>query len=190
MITSGVALLIFIVCIIFHKKVTVRKIILYMSVSFGLFIAIWLYTSNITGGMISNRYVGKNAKGIQKKDVSAGRGAIFGSQLESFYESPFFGIGVGNGKYKRMETNVNITAASHNEISRLFEEQGLFGIIALFILLIKPLLNILFSNMYQRSFLISFYIFWFFTINHSAMRLAFPSFIYGLSLINIQTNDE
>jgi O-antigen ligase len=140
--------------------------------------------------MISNRYAGKNAKGIQKKDISAGRGAIFNAQLESFYESPFFGIGVGNGKYKRMETNVNITAASHNEISRLFEEQGLFGIIALFILLIKPLLNILFSNMYQRSFLISFYIFWFFTINHSAMRLAFPSFIYGLSLINIQTNDE
>jgi hypothetical protein len=190
MITSGVALLTFILCIFFHKKVTVRKILLYMSVSFGVFIGVWLYTSNITGGMISNRYAGKNAKGIQKKDISAGRGAIFNAQLESFYESPFFGIGVGNGKYKRMETNVNITAASHNEISRLFEEQGLFGIIALFILLIKPLLNILFSNMYQRSFLISFYIFWFFTINHSAMRLAFPSFIYGLSLINIQTNDE
>ena len=63
-----------------------------MSVSFGLFIAIWLYTSNITGGMISNRYAGKNAKGIQKKDISAGRGAIFEAQLESFYESPFFGI--------------------------------------------------------------------------------------------------
>ena len=190
MITSGVALFVFIVCILFHKKVTFRRILLYMSVSFGLFIAIWLYTSNITGGMISNRYAGKNAKGIQKKDISAGRGAIFEAQLESFYESPFFGIGVGNGKYKRMETNVNITAAAHNEVSRLFEEQGLFGITALLILLLKPLLNIFFSNLYQRSFLISFYIFWFFTINHSAMRLAFPSFIYGLSLIKIDTNDE
>ena len=190
MLTAGVALVAFIGCIVLHKRLTFKKLFLYTSVSFALFMGVWLYTTNITGGLISNRYAGKNAKGVQKKDASAGRGAIFEAQLESFRESPFFGIGVGNGKYKRMETNVDITAAAHNEISRLFEEQGLLGIIALLILLFKPLVNIYFGTMYQRSFLISFYVFWFLTINHSAMRLAFPGFIYGLSLIKIKTEHE
>ena len=190
MLTAGVALVAFIGCIVLHKRLTFKKLFLYTSVSFALFMGVWLYTTNITGGLISNRYAGKNAKGVQKKDASAGRGAIFEAQLESFRESPFFGIGVGNGKYKRMETNVDITAAAHNEISRLFEEQGLLGIIALLILLFKPLVNIYFGTMYQRSFLISFYVFWFLTINHSAMRLAFPGFIYGLSLIKITNNHE
>ena len=190
MLTAGVALVAFIGCIVLHKRLTFKKLFLYTSVSFALFIGVWLYTTNITGGLILNRYAGKNAKGVQKKDASAGRGAIFEAQLESFRESPFFGIGVGNGKYKRMETNVDITAAAHNEISRLFEEQGLLGIIALLILLFKPLVNIYFGTMYQRSFLISFYVFWFLTINHSAMRLAFPAFVYGLSLIKIKTEHE
>ena len=190
MLTAGVALASFIVCIVLHKRLTFKKFFLYTSVSFALFMGVWLYTTNITGGLIFNRYAGKNAKGVQKKDASAGRGAIFERQLESFYESPFFGIGVGNGKYKRIESNIKVTAAAHNEISRLFEEQGVLGIIALLILLFKPLVNIYFGTMYQRSFLISFYVFWFLTINHSAMRLAFPGFVYGLSLIKIKTEHE
>lgn len=190
MLTAGVALAAFIGCIVLHKRLTLKKIFLYTSVSFALFMGVLLYTTNITGGLILNRYAGKNAKGIQKKDASAGRGAIFEAQLESFREAPFFGIGVGNGKYKRMESNLKVTAAAHNEISRLLEEQGLLGFIALLILLIKPLVNIYFGTMYQRSFLISFYLFWFLTINHSAMRLAFPAFVYGLSLIKIKTEHE
>ena len=190
MLTAGVALAAFIGCIVLHKRLTFKKLFLYTSVSFALFIGVWLYTTNITGGLILNRYAGKNAKGVQKKDASAGRGAIFEAQLESFYKSPFFGIGVGNGKYKRIESNIKVTAAAHNEVSRLLEEQGLLGFIALLILLIKPLVNIYFGTMYQRSFLISFYLFWFLTINHSAMRLAFPAFVFGLSLIKIKTEHE
>ena len=37
----------------------------------------------------------------------------------------------------------------------------------------------------KKAFTISFYLFWFLTINHSAMRIALPGFIYGLSLIRI-----
>ena len=155
-----------------------------------MFFGIWLYTSNITGGMIDNRYAGKNSIGVKKKDVSAGRGQIINSQLENFYESPIFGIGVGNGKFKRQESGKHITAASHNEVGRLIEEHGSLGIIALLILLITPLHNMYFSNNYQRAFLGAFYIFWFLTINHSAMRIAFPAFVYGLSLIRIVPDEE
>lgn len=189
MITSGLALIMFSVCILLYKKLLSTQLFQYVFVFFGLFIGVWLYTSNITGGMIINRYAGENALGIQKKDVSAGRIEIIKSQLENFYEAPFLGIGVGNGKYKRMESNVNLTTAAHNEIGRLLEEQGGFGLIVLLILLWAPVENMYFSNNYQRAFLISFYVFWFLTINHSAMRLAFSSFVYGLSLIRISGDD-
>lgn len=190
MITAGVAFAFFTIFISLHQKVTIIKISKYIFISLVLFLGIWLYTSNITGGMIDNRYAGKNSLGIKKKDVTAGRGEIFIAQLESFYESPFFGIGVGNGKFKRLESSSHLTAASHNEISRLIEEHGLLGIFSLLILFLVPMSNFLNSNNYQRAFLFSFFVFWFLTINHSAMRIAFPAFVYGLSLIRIVPDEE
>ncbi|WP_298880748.1 O-antigen ligase family protein [uncultured Polaribacter sp.] len=190
MLTAGIAFFIFAVFMFSFQKVTIVKVSKYIFVSFILFLGVWLYTSNITGGMIDNRYAGKNSIGVKKKDVSAGRSEIINMQIESFNESPIFGIGVGNGKYKRINSGKKVTAASHNEVGRLIEEHGLLGLIALLILLILPLENMYFSNNYQRAFLSAFYIFWFLTINHSAMRIAFPAFVYGLSLIRIVPDDE
>ena len=185
MITAIFAFFIFVLFMLLYQKNTFIKVFKFLFITLILFLGIWLYTSDITGGMIDNRYANKNAAGIEKKDVSAGRFQLFSAQLENFYESPILGIGVGNGKYKRIESGKRITAASHNEITRLIEEHGLLGILALLILLVKPLQNIYFSTNYQRAFLMSFYVFWFLTINHSAMRIAFPAFVYGLSLIKI-----
>ena len=185
MITAAVAFVFFAIFMFSFQKVTLVKISKYVFVSLVLFLGVWLYTSNVTGGMIANRYAGENTKGVKKKDISAGRGEIINTQLEGFYESPIFGIGVGNGKFRREKSGKHITAASHNEIGRLIEEHGSLGILALLILLIAPLHNMYYSNNFQRAFLVSFYIFWFLTINHSAMRIAFPAFVYGLSLIRI-----
>ncbi len=140
--------------------------------------------------MLDNRYSGKNASGIQKKDISSGRVDILEEQINSFIANPI-GIGVGNGKYKRQALSSDITAASHNEIGRLIEEHGIFGLVILIGLLIIPLFNIWNSTNYQRGFLISFFLIWFLTINHSAMRVGLPGFIYALSLIKItNTEDE
>jgi hypothetical protein len=46
-------------------------------------------------------------------------------------------------------------------------------------------MHILKQPFLPRAFLSAFLIFWFLTINHSAMRVAFPAFIYGFSLIII-----
>ncbi|WP_299048815.1 O-antigen ligase family protein [uncultured Polaribacter sp.] len=185
MITAAVVFIFFTIFMFLYQQVTFIKISKFIFIAVVLFFGIWLYTSNITGGMIDNRYAGKNSLGVKKKDVTAGRGEILKTQIESFYESPIFGIGVGNGKYKRLESDKHVTAASHNEVGRLIEEHGLLGIISLLILILVPLQNAYFSNNYQRAFLFSFYIFWFLTINHTAMRIVFPSFIYGLSLLKI-----
>ena len=140
--------------------------------------------------MLENRYAGKNANGVKKEDITSGRIDIFISQIESFYNSPFFGIGVGNGKYDRLSSTENITAASHNEISRLIEEHGLMGIIILLILFTVPIAHMFYANYFQKAFLLAFFLFWILTINHSAMRIAFPSFIYGLSLVKIIDDEE
>ena len=152
-------------------------------------ITIWLYTSNITGGMLVNRYTNKNASGVEKQDVSAGRGDILNSELDALYESPIFGMGVGTGKYRRME-ETGMVIASHNEVSRLLGEHGLIGILILLMLFFIPIFNAWKQPPYAKAFLGAFFIFWFLTINHSAMRVSFPGFIYGLSLITITLKKE
>lgn len=187
--TGILAFFVFVFFMFLYNKNLIILIVKYFMIAFVVLMGVWLYTSNITGGMLENRYTGKNAKGIQKEDISSGRTKIILNQFDSFYDSPWFGIGVGNGKYKRMEAQENLTAASHNEISRLIEEHGFLGVVILLILILVPMEHFLNSSNYQRAFLISFYTFWFLTINHSAMRVAFPGFVYGLSLIKM-TKDE
>ncbi|KGL63247.1 O-antigen ligase family protein [Polaribacter sp. Hel1_85] len=183
-ITAAISLALFSFFFVLYKKMSFQILFKYILI-LGFFIfAIWVYTSNITGGMLDNRYTGKNASGIQKKDITTGRSDLLGYQFTNFLDNPL-GIGVGNGKYERMKSNRHITAASHNEVGRLIEEHGLIGFILLLILLIMPLINFFNGNNFQKAFIISFYMIWFLTINHSAMRIALPGFIYGLSLINI-----
>lgn len=188
LIAAALAFIVFSFFMLIHKG-AVQNVFKYVFI-LGLFsVSIWAYTSNITGGMIDNRYQGKDALGRQK-DLGSGRGDLIVAQLESFYEAPLFGIGVGNGKFKRQAENANITAASHNEITRLIEEHGLIGVIILLLLLCIPADHFFNSSLYQKAFVSAFIAFWFLTINHSAMRIAFPSFIYGLGLINIISEEN
>ena len=188
LITSAIILISFSFFYFVYKKVSFNLFFKYFLIVSFFSLAIWLYTSNITGGMINNRYTGKNAIGVQQ-DISTGREKLFMVQFDSFLDNPL-GIGVGNGKYKRQYSDERVTAASHNEVGRLLEEHGYLGFFILTLLLVVPLFNFLKSNNYQRAFIISFYICWFLTINHSAMRIALPGFIYALSLIIITDIDE
>ncbi|WP_298368926.1 O-antigen ligase family protein [uncultured Lutibacter sp.] len=181
MITVIVALIAFTFFYILARKDTITQLVKYVSLIFLFGIALVVYTADLTGGMIINRYTNKNAAGIEKKDFSTGRIDLFKSELENFYEHPFFGIGVGGSKYDRLE-ETGVLAASHNEVSRLFSEHGMIGLIVLILLLLIPGHHILNQPYLARAFLSAFLIFWFLTINHSAMRIAFPAFIYGLSV--------
>ncbi|MDX6746055.1 O-antigen ligase family protein [Polaribacter sp. PL03] len=187
-ITAVISLLLFSFFFLLHKRVSFKTLFKYFLVSVFFTLAIWIYTSGITGGMLNNRYTGKNAIGVQK-DITTGRIDILEIQLENFLENPL-GIGVGNGKYERIKKGEGTTGASHNEIGRLLEEHGYIGFFLLIMLLIVPLFNFFRGDFYQKAFIISFYAIWFLTINHSAMRIALPGFIYALSLIKITENEE
>ncbi|WP_105982756.1 O-antigen ligase family protein [Nonlabens agnitus] len=147
----------------------------------GLFV-VWGFTSLLTNGLIDKRYANQDAAGRIKEDLSTGREELISIELEAFAENPIVGIGAGQVKYYRARKD-GIVAASHNESSRLLSEHGAIGILSILVLVLTPLIYRLShrGNIYFYAFLI----FWFATINHSAMRIAAPSFFYGLALLKV-----
>ncbi len=182
-----VAVLILLVFIIayYFKAPTKSKIKVLGSIiilSIGITIT-WVVSSRNTGGLIDKRYNNQDAIGRTKDDISTGRTGLLANELNEFFENPFIGVGVGKLKELRFEKE-GVKAASHNEMSRIIAEHGLFGVAAFFILLLTPLF-LRYQNK-KNIYFYSFYLFWFLTINHSSMRIAAPAFIYGLCLLNIQ----
>ncbi|WP_299367860.1 O-antigen ligase [Winogradskyella sp.] len=162
-----------------QKNVIIMSFLSFMVMS----TIIWAVSSNQTNGLIDKRYTNQDKIGREKKDVSAGRVDLFVGELEGFIEEPFLGVGASGMKERRL-VSLGRVIATHNELSRLLSEHGILGIFMLLILIFKPL------DMRGASrhnyFFYAFLIFWFATINHSAMRIAAPGFIYGLALLNIR----
>lgn len=184
-IAAFIALAIFAIYFILAQENKLKNFIKYTGLVTLFGIALFLYTADLTGGMLINRYTNKDAAGRNQGDFTTGRVTIFETELEGFLENPFFGLGVGGSKYYRLD-KLDRLAASHNEMSRLLSEHGFVGLIILLLLLFIPSLHILNQPYLARGLLGAFFLFWFLTINHSAMRIAFPAFIYGLSLIVIE----
>lgn len=145
-------------------------------------VVIWLITSIQTFGLIGNRYANENAIGETKGDVTTGRVELIVTELHAFIHHPIIGIGVGKGREYR-EENLGIEINTHNEISRMLAEHGLLGIVALIILIFVPI--IFWTKFKNNYYFLAFLAFWFLTINHSAMRIALPGFVYGLALLYI-----
>jgi hypothetical protein len=142
----------------------------------------WVISSNQTRGLIDLRYANQDALGREKQDLSTGRLDLFMEEIDGFLSSPFFGIGASRVKDIRVEREGK-NLPSHNEIGRLLSEHGFLGIIIILILVIKPLD---FRARNERNvFFYAFLAFWFATINHSGMRIAAPSFLYALALVNV-----
>jgi hypothetical protein len=146
-------------------------------------IGVWTYSSFQTRGLIEKRYANQDARGKVKKDRLGGREQIMNEEVTLFLESPILGVGAGMGKQIRKET-FGVEAASHNEITRMFSEHGLFGIFGLLILGVTPF--VVYINNRQHLYFLSFFVFWLLTINHAAMRIAAPAFVYAMSLLLVQ----
>lgn len=158
------------------------KIILIAGLSAFAGLLIWGYSSIKTSGLIEKRYANENALGVKKTSVLSGRELLIESELNMFLENPIFGIGVGKNKEVRFEST-GISAASHNEMTRMLAEHGSLGLIALLILLLTPLF--LYLNNQTQIFALIFTTFWLLTINHAAMRIAAPAFVYSLALLRV-----
>ncbi|MEO5775413.1 MAG: O-antigen ligase family protein [Flavobacterium sp.] len=148
----------------------------------------WIYTSNQTGGLIDKRYANKDAAGRVKESNLSGREEIWDSEIADFLDHPVFGIGVGKALEIREERSGGLIIASHSEISRTIAEHGMMGIIALLIVLFTPIF--LYLDNKQNIYMFSLLLFWLLTINHAAMRIAAPAFVYSLSLLKVYMDEE
>ena len=163
---------------------TVRRknISAYLVVIVGAMALTWFISSIRTRGLIDLRYANKDAAGRIKEDLSTGRKELISSEIDFFLDNPIMGIGVGKTKEYR-EEKYGILAATHNEISRMLSEHGIFGVFALILLILTPLS---FRLQNRKNYLFySFMAFWFLTINHSSMRIAAPALMYALALLNV-----
>ena len=62
------------------------------------------------------------------------------------------------------------------------------GILALLIVLFTPFF--LYLDNKQNIYMFSLLLFWLLTINHAAMRIAAPAFVYSLSLLKVYMDEE
>ncbi len=174
---------VFIVVFYFSTNLkTKAKISLKMVAIVGITIAIWAFTLFQTGGLIGNRYANQDALGREKEGITTGRVELLNIEIDAFKRNPVFGVGAGQVKTYFYEEE-GIVSASHNEISRMLAEHGLFGILALLVLILAPIFTKM--NGLKNIYFYPFLIFWGLTIAHSSMRIAAPAFIYALCLLNL-----
>ncbi len=164
-----------------------RLHMLFMLAVVGIvFFAAWAYSSDQTNGLIDKRYSNQDAAGRVKEDQLSGRTELASDEYQTFLKNPIFGVGVGRNMEQRMQRTGELIV-SHNEITRMIAEHGSLGILSLLILFLTPL--ILYIDNKYNIYILCFLTFWVLTINHAAMRLAAPAFMYSLSLLKVNTNE-
>lgn len=188
MMTGFLMIILLIVVSYFKINSTARMKMNYLLLIISLAIgASWLYTSNQTDGLIEKRYANQDATGREKKDQFTGRGELAAEEIEAFLNNPFLGVGVGKTAEIR-EERTGLVIVSHNEITRMLAEHGACGILGLLILFATPL--VLYINNNHNVYILCFVAFWLLTINHAAMRIAAPAFVYSLSLLKVVINEK
>lgn len=174
-----------------YRSFRIGKLLKYLSVAIVFMGLLFFYTSSVTDGVLTKRYLNKTTYGEDKEDITSGRTGYIDLELKAFYENPFFGVGVGGSKYYRDTHSDRFVGSSHNEITRLLSEHGIIGFFVFIMLLTTPIKRMRGESLMVKGILLSFYTFWFLTINHSAMRIAFSGFIYSLSLVSlVQPNEK
>ena len=152
-----------------------------------VFIAILSLINFQTNGLIEKRYSNKDHLGRLKRDKSMDRKELAKDEINLFVKNPIVGVGVGNGNQIR-EIKLGSKVNSHDELTRLLAEHGLFGFLCILILVLTPVF--LFLKSKENIFLGVFFIIWFLTINHSGLRIAAPAFLYSLMLLKVSVKDE
>ena len=183
-IVTSLLMLIVLVLVTYFKinpKARIKMNYILLALVCGM-VGTWVFSSSQTNGLINKRYANQDINGRVKEDRFTGREELAKDEISAFLTHPIFGLGVGKIAENRQKKTGDLVV-SHNEITRTLGEHGAFGILALLVLFTLPLF-IFFRNTYN-IYILSFLVFWLLTINHAAMRLAAPAFIYALALLDI-----
>ncbi len=128
---------------------------------------------SFTGGALSKRF---------SETQLTGRDSLALSDLEVFLENPVFGVGPGQTPhYRNRELRVS-RASSHTEYTRLLSEHGVFGLIAILLLLSMAVQNFRRSQTPKGKAVVVSMTAWSLLFMASiAMRLVAPAFVFGMT---------
>lgn len=187
-ITAVIMIIVLVIVTYFKINSQARLKMNYLIIAIFIGIVVtWSYSSFQTGGLIEKRYANEDASGRAKESRFTGREELAKDEIDTFLENPIFGVGVGMNSIIRQK-RIGESIVSHNELTRMIAEHGALGIMSLIILFVTPL--VLYLNNKYNIYLFCFILFWLLTINHAAMRLAVPAFVYCLSLLKVVVNEE
>lgn len=175
---------VFFILINYRKHIRVKLKIACVLLAFPL---VFVLGSCQTDGLLFKRYNNQNPSGLYKSYETEGRNDIALDEIKQFQKNPIMGVGVGKTKETRSLKHGS-SISTHNEITRMLAEHGLFGIAGILILLFTPLF--LFLKDKENVYLLCLFAFWLLTINHTGMRVAAPSFIYALALLSFKKDPE
>lgn len=127
-----------------------------------------------TGGALEERY----------SSTSVGlRQSIAEEELHLFREHPMLGVGPGMAKYYRSDP-LGGEVAAHTEFTRLLAEHGIFGGLALLVLLgLAARAYLGAPTALQKAWAAALAAWTFAEMSHSAMRIAAISVLFGLAMI-------
>ncbi|MFN4299839.1 MAG: O-antigen ligase family protein [Thermaurantimonas sp.] len=190
-----VILLIISIYLSFSKISSLKSIIRFVFVTGLLTLVgygIFTYVDKLTEGALLNRYIGiSHGEKVDASKYTSGRLDILLIDSKIFLDNPILGIGPGVGTVKRFEYGYHDMVAAHIEFSRLPAEHGIFGLIALTILIYFPFKEFKRRKQFeQRVILIAGVLFCFLFMAHSATRIALPMFMYGLGFIILDTGHQ
>lgn len=140
------------------------------------FIFVFPFLNNFTGGSLQERF---------EDTETTHRADIIEADVEIFLENPFLGIGVGAAHDYR-ERILDYKAMSHTEFSRLISEHGALGLLAIFSLIAMLVINVKRQRSLLGRAVVAGCSAWaiLFMLN-ADMRLAAPSFMWGLMFVSI-----
>lgn len=131
---------------------------------------------NYTGGMLGDRFDDTN---------TTSRLEIAQSDIRLLLENPMYGVGVGNSADSRSRF-LDRSAMSHTEFSRLLSEHGILGVLALLMLILMLVVNFRKQRTVMgRAFAAGCAVWCCLFMTNVAMRLAAPSFVWGLMYATI-----
>ncbi len=194
MIGAGVAIVIALISLGITKNRSAKSNNLFLTLILliGLGGAAWNIINEASGGKLMLRYQGETLgsyKYSAEKNVTTGRVEIYKRKWEVFKNNFLLGIGPGMYRYHITDQGRK-TKTPHAEYTRLLSAHGVFGLIAIFLLLLWPANRFFSLTGYNKAWLAGLVALALFTMSHSAMRLAFIAYFYGLSMIVIEDDQS
>lgn len=134
-------------------------------------LVIWPWVDSFTAGSAAARFL----------DLDSTRWDLAESELQVWLENPIAGVGPGLAREEVTEY-LGFSMQAHVEYTRLLAEHGLFGLLALGILVFGAVRNFRNApNWEARVWVIGLLVFSFAYMAQSATRTAAPGFVYGIT---------